>query len=98
MQLRLRLDPQARAVSVGANQADAALQWRVTAELEGDDRGIVAGDVIAPVGFGGPGFALVETLETGGFEALGQGRGGMERSRGGLEEVDQALIQRFAHK
>ncbi|MCY1188002.1 hypothetical protein D9M73_290500 [compost metagenome] len=70
----------------------------MTAELEGNDRGIVAGQVVATAGHGGPAVALVQALVTGGIEALGQGGGGMERRRGGLEEVDQALIQCIAHR
>ena len=41
--------------------------------------------------------ALVEALVTGGFQALNKAGGGMERGRGGLEKVDQALVQLFAH-
>ncbi|MNJ56052.1 hypothetical protein D3C77_515810 [compost metagenome] len=98
LQLRLRLDPQARAVGMRTDQADAVEQRRMTTELEGDDRGVVAGQVIATAGHGGPAVALVQALVTGGFQALGQGSGGVERRRGGLEKVDQALIQCIAHR
>ncbi|MNY74341.1 hypothetical protein D3C86_2133510 [compost metagenome] len=44
-----------------------------------------------------PGRALVELLETGGFEALGQAGGGVKGGRRGLEKIDQALVQLFVH-
>ncbi len=98
LQLRLGLDPQARAVGVGADQADAVVQRCVAAQLEGNDRRVVARDVVATVGLGGPGLAFVEALITRRLQALGKAGGGMERGRGGLEEVDQALVQLCAHK
>ncbi|MNE91232.1 hypothetical protein D3C80_1888180 [compost metagenome] len=44
-----------------------------------------------------PGRALVEGPVAGGLQALGQAAGGMEGGGRGLEEVDQALVQFFAH-
>ena len=70
LQLGLRLDPQARAVGVGADQADAVEQRRMAAELDGDDRGVVAGQVVATAGHRGPAVALVQALVAGRFEAL----------------------------
>ena len=98
LQFRLGLDPQAGAVGVGADQANPAVQRRVTAHLDRDDRRVVTGDVVTPMGFGGPWLALVQALKAGRFQALNKAGGGMERGRGGLEEVDQALVQLFAHK
>ncbi|MNN61141.1 hypothetical protein D3C81_1763650 [compost metagenome] len=98
LQFRLRLDPQARAVGVRADQADAAVQWRSAAHFDRDNRGVVAGDVIAAVWLGGPWLALVEAHETGSLKTLHQTGSGVERGRGGLEKVDQALVQLFAHK
>ncbi|MNM90809.1 hypothetical protein D3C81_1030850 [compost metagenome] len=90
MQFRLRLDPQARAVGVGADQANAAVQWRVATHFDRDDRRVVTGDVVAAIGFGVPWLAFVEALITRRFQTLNKAGGGMERGRGGLEEVDQA--------
>ncbi|CAI8924519.1 hypothetical protein EMIT0180MI3_360038 [Priestia megaterium] len=98
LQFRLGFDPQARAVGVRPNQANAAMQGRMTAHFERDDRRVVTGDVVTAIGFGGPWLALVEAHKTGRFQALDKAGGGMERGRGGLEEVDQALVQLFAHK
>ena len=98
LQFRLRLDPQARAVGMGADHADAAVQRGVPTQLDGDDGGIIARDVVAAIGLGGPRLALVQALVACCFQALNQAGSGMERGRGGLEEVDQALVQLFAHK
>ncbi|MCY1426078.1 hypothetical protein D9M71_418890 [compost metagenome] len=96
-QFRIRLDAQAGAVGVRADQAQAALQQRGVAELEGDQRGVVAGHVITATGLGAPGIALIETLEAGLFETAGEALGGMERGGGGREEVDQALVEFCTH-
>ncbi|VVN01487.1 hypothetical protein PS624_03350 [Pseudomonas fluorescens] len=98
LQFRLRLDPQARAVGVCANQADAAVQGGGAAHFDRDDRRVVTGDVVAAVRLGGPWLTLVEAHVTGSLQTLHQTGGGVERGRGGLEKVDQALVQLFAHK
>ena len=98
LQLGLGLDPQAGAVCVRTDHADAAMQGRVTAQLEGDNGRVITGDVIAAIGFGEPGLAFVEALVTGGLKALNKTGSGMKGGRGGLEKVDQALVQLFAHK
>ena len=98
LQFGLWLNPQAGAVCVGANHADTAVQGRMATQLEGDDGRVITGDVIAAIGFGEPGFALVEALVAGGLKALNKTGSGMKGGRGGLEEVDQALVQLFAHK
>ncbi|MNM74350.1 hypothetical protein D3C81_861090 [compost metagenome] len=97
LQLGLRLDPQARAVGVGADHADTAVQRRLLAKLDGDDRGVVAGHVVSTAGHGGPAVALVQALVAGSLEAQGQAGGGVEGRWGGLEEFDQAGIQCIAH-
>src|SRR5690349_3014794 len=70
----------------------------MAAHFDRDDRRVIAGDVVATVGFGIPWLALVEALIARRFQALNKAGGGMERGRGGLEEIDQALVQLFAHK
>src|SRR5690606_3386812 len=65
---------------------------------EGDQRGIVAGHVITAAGCAIPGLAFVKQFETGRFEALGEGGGGVERGGRSLEEIDQTLIELSVHK
>ena len=69
LQFRLWLDPQARAVGMGADQTDTVDQGRVSTELERDDRGVVSGQVVAAASGGGPTVALVKALETRRFKA-----------------------------
>jgi hypothetical protein len=83
---------------VGTHEADAAGEGRQATEFEGDDGGVVAGDVVAAAGFGVPGLAFVEALVAGAFEALDEAGGGMKGGGGGLQEIDKALIQLFAHR
>ncbi|MCY1305727.1 hypothetical protein D9M70_555500 [compost metagenome] len=97
MQLGVRLDAQAGAVGVGTDQAQAAFQHRALAQLDGDEGGVIAGDVITATAFDTPGLTFVEAHITGGFQALGQAAGGVEGGGRGLEEIDQALVQLFAH-
>ncbi len=97
LQLRLRLDPQARAVGVRADHADAVVQRRLLAQLDRDDRGVIAGKEVTATGHRSPAVTLVQALVAGRLQALGQAGGGMEGRRGGLEEFDQAGIQCFAH-
>lgn len=86
LQFRLRLDPQARAVGVGADQADAAVQGRVTAHLERDNRRVVTGDVVTTAGFDSPRLTLVKTRKTGRFQALNKAGSGMKRGREALRK------------
>ncbi len=67
LQLGLRLDSQARAVGMGANQAQAVFDERFAAQLEGDDGRVVAGDVITPARLGMPDLALVQRTVAGGL-------------------------------
>ena len=97
LQLGLRFHPQAGAVGVGADHADAVQQGGLLAQLDGDDRGVVTGDVVAAARHGSPAVALVQALVAGRFQALGQAGGGVEGRGGGLEEVDKARIQYVAH-
>ncbi|MNF59448.1 hypothetical protein D3C84_410380 [compost metagenome] len=97
VQLGIRLDPQAGAVGVGTDQAQAAFQHRALAQLDGDDGGVIAGDVVTPAAFDTPGLAFIEAHIAGSFQALGQAAGGVEGGGRGLEEIDQALVQLFAH-
>ena len=90
LQLRLRLDLEAGAVGMGADQAQTALQG-LGAQAYGDQRGIVAGDVVAATRLHGPALALVQALVAGGFETAGEGGGGMEGGGGTGEEIDEAL-------
>ncbi len=86
--LRVRLDPQAGAVGVRADQAEAAFQGRATAQADGDQRRVVTGHVVAAAGFGVPGVALVEAAVAGGFQAAHhQGLAvGVERRDGGAAD------------
>ncbi|MNC39414.1 hypothetical protein D3C75_880720 [compost metagenome] len=97
LQLGLRLDPQARAVGVGADHADAVQQRCLLAQLDGDDRRVVTGDVVTTARHCGPAVAFVQALVAGSFQALSQAGGGVEGRGGGLEEVDKARIQCVAH-
>src|SRR5690606_19773139 len=98
LQFRLWLDAQARAVGMRADQAQAAVQGQALAELERNQRGIVAGYVVTAASFAVPRLALIKRFETGRFEALGKGGGGVERGGRSLEEVDQTLIELSVHK
>ena len=67
LQLRLRLDPQARTVGMGADQPQTMLDERLAAQLKGDDGRVIAGDVITPTSLGMPDLTLVQRTVAGGL-------------------------------
>jgi len=75
LQVRVRLDPQAGAVGMRAYQAQPLFGQRLAAELKGDDRRVVAGDVIATTGFGDPALAFIQRLEACSLQAARQAGG-----------------------
>ncbi|MNJ51552.1 hypothetical protein D3C77_468610 [compost metagenome] len=97
LQVRMRLDAQAGAVGMRTDQTHAVLDHRSAAELEGDERRIVARDVIAPARLQMPGVAFHERSEAGGLQALGETERGVERRGGCLKEFDQALVECLRH-
>ena len=97
LQVRMRLDAQAGAVGMRADQAHAVLDHRSAAELEGNERRIVARDVIAPAGLQMPGVAFLERSEAGCLQALGEIASGVERRGRCLKEFDQALVECLRH-
>ncbi len=97
LQFGLRLDAQAGTVGVRTDQAHALFDDRVATQLKSDDRGVVTGDVVATARFSVPSLAFIQGFVASGLQGLGKAGSGMKWGRGGLEVIDQTLVEFFAH-
>jgi hypothetical protein len=97
MQFRMWLDAQAGAVGMRADQAHATVGQRAFTQFDGDDRGVVAGDVKPSAAFATPRLAFIQTLIAGSLKSLCQAAGCVKRGGRGFEKIDQTLIKLGAH-